>query len=95
MAQASVSIKVLGYVAIWLHRVVDRNFQGWVTRRIRIIRRMIFNPYLNVLNKLGRIIRLQYLPFAVFKAIPPQQQPFSEIPVRLYNIITHNTLEKN
>jgi hypothetical protein len=84
MAQASVSIKVLGYVAIWLHRVVDRNFQGWVTRRIRIIRRMIFNPYLNVLNKLGRIIRLQSLPSLPF--FPPQQRPFSELPVLLYNI---------
>ena len=84
MAQASVSIKVLGYVAIWLHRVVDRNFQGWVTRRIRIIRRMIFNPYLTVLNKLGRIIRLQSLPSLPF--FPPQQRPFSELPVLLYNI---------
>jgi hypothetical protein len=37
--------------------------QGWVVRRICIIRRMVFNAYFTVLNKLGRIIRLQNLPF--------------------------------
>ena len=40
--------------------------QGWVVQRIRIIRRIVFNAYFTVLNKSGRIIRLQNLPFLAF-----------------------------
>jgi hypothetical protein len=59
--------------------------QGWVIRRIRKIRRMVFDPYFTVLNKLGRIIRLQNLPFScLFGQFPPQQRPFSELPVLFY-----------
>jgi hypothetical protein len=59
----------------WLDRLTGPSFkpsifinnycllQGWVIRRIRIIRRIVFNVYFTVLNKLGRIIRSQNLPF--------------------------------
>jgi hypothetical protein len=40
--------------------------QGCVIRRIRIMRRIVFNAYFTVLNKSGRIIRLQNLPFLAF-----------------------------
>ena len=49
--------------------------QGCVIRCIHIIRRITFNAYFTVLNKLGRIIRLQSLPFlavfGLFRQFPP------------------------
>jgi hypothetical protein len=39
----------------------DKNFQGCVKWRIEILRRIVFNAYLSVLNKSGCIIRLQNL----------------------------------
>jgi hypothetical protein len=54
-------------------------------RHIRIIRRIVFNAYDNVLNKLGRIIQLQnlaFLPFfGIFRQFPPHQWPFIELPI--------------
>jgi len=59
-------------------------------RHIRIIRRIVFNAYDNVLNKLGRIIQLQnlaFLPFfGIFRQFPPHQWPFIELPILLYRI---------
>jgi len=40
--------------------------QGCVIRRIPIIRRILINAFFTVLIKLGRIIRLQNMLFAVF-----------------------------
>ena len=52
-----------------------------------IIHRIVFNAYFAVLNKLGLIIRLQNLPFlGLLGQFPPQQRPFSELPMLLYNI---------
>ena len=34
--------------------------QGWVIRRIRKLRCMVFDAYFTVMNKLGRIIRVFY-----------------------------------
>jgi hypothetical protein len=46
-------------VPAW-HRTVNcRNYQGCVIQRIRIIRCIVFNTCITVLNKLGRIIRLK------------------------------------
>jgi len=77
-----------------------RTYQGWVVRRIRKIRRMVFKACFTILNKLDRIIRLQSLPFfavfGLFRQFPPQQRSFIELPVLIYNILmTHNILEKN
>ena len=73
--------------------------QGCVIRRIRIIRHIVFNAYFTVLNKSGRIIRLQNLPFlpffGLFRQFPPQQRPFSELLMLLYSIlIAYNILDK-
>jgi len=65
--------------------------QGYVIRRICIIRRIVFNAYFTVLNKLGRSIRLQNLPFlpfwGLFRQFPPQQRPFSELSMLLRYIL--------
>ena len=63
-------------------------YQGCVVRRIRIIRRIVFNAYFTILNKSGCIIRLQKLPnFGLFRRFPPHKRPFSELPMLLHNIL--------
>ena len=77
-------------------------YQGCVTRRIRIIRRIVINAYFTVLNKSGHIIRLQNMPFCrflpfwgLFRQFPPHQRLLSQLPMLLYNVlITHNILER-
>jgi len=55
----------LGYYQLipWLCKDTYSAKQGWVIRRIHKIRRMVYNVYFTVMNKLGHIIRLQNLPF--------------------------------
>ena len=81
---------------LWPHVSLRKVLPGiWVIRRIRTIRRMVFNAYFTVLNKLGRYIRLQHLPFLAFLGNFRPNNGFS-VSLLLYNIsITYNILENN
>ena len=77
--------------AIWS---ADGSQVGKVDTCLSIVRRIVLNAYFTVLNKSGRTIGLQNLPYlpylpviGLLRLTPPQIRPFSELPMLLYNIL--------